>query len=316
VSAGFWENPITVRVPATSANLGPGFDALGLALGLHDEITVSVTAGGLAVEVEGQGADTVARDETHLVVSSMHRAYEAMQISVPGLLVHCQNRIPHARGLGSSSAAIVGGLFAARASVVDGDERLSNDDLLQLATEIEGHPDNVAPCLFGGFTIAWSGDDHTVTRAVSRRVVDGLSAVAFIPPTGVATEAARGLLPESVPHADAVFNLSRSALLVDALLIDDGRPAALRSSQLLDATDDRLHQQQRSSAMPASADLVARLRQAGLPAAISGAGPTVISFTLDDAQQAAATAIAADLDCAFGVIPLPVDLHGAFVTSG
>lgn len=316
MGAGYWDNPITLQVPATSANLGPGFDALGLALALHDEITVSVVGGGLSIEVEGEGAHEVPRDESHLVVRSMHRAYEAMEVAVPGLLVHCQNRIPHARGLGSSSAAIVGGLWAARATVVDGDERLSDVDLLRLATEIEGHPDNVAPCLFGGFTIAWASGEPPCTHAVSRRVVDGLSAVVFVPPTGVATEQARGLLPATVPHSDAVFNLSRSALLVDAFLTADGRSVEERTTQLLDATDDRLHQQQRSAAMPESADLMRALRAAGIPAAISGAGPTVIAFVLDSAHHAAAMAVAAEASGACGVVALGVDPFGAYVTSG
>lgn len=310
VAATFWENPVTVQVPATSANLGPGYDTLGLALSLFDEVSATVITGGLVVQVEGEAADDVPLDETHLVVTTMRRAFAAMDAEPSGLSVHCINRIPHARGLGSSSAAIVAGLWLARALVVDGDERLSNDELLALAAEIEGHPDNVAPCLLGGVTIAWTdatGEAHAVTRTAMEQV----QAIAFIPSTGVATHAARGLLPATVPHGDAAFNVARSALVVDALTAEHN--AGDRAALLLEATDDRLHQAQRASAMPESFALVGRLRADGVAAFISGAGPTVLALVCDVASRDRAHAQApAD----FEVIDLDVAARGVTVIDG
>jgi homoserine kinase len=227
------------------------------------------------------------------------------------LLIHCRNAIPHARGLGSSSAAIVAGLWAARACVVDGDDRLTDDDLLRLATRIEGHPDNVAPCLLGGFTIAWNSPDRGV-RAVAREVAPGLDVAAFIPGEPVSTEAARGLLPASVPHEDAVFNAARTALLVDALLAGSGSPAD-RAARLLDATDDRLHQPQRASVMTASAELVRALRADGVAAFISGAGPTVLALTVAGAGTPALPAV---VPAGFTRLDLAVDPRGVRVVSG
>jgi homoserine kinase len=318
VASAFWENPVTVAVPATSANLGPGFDCLGLALDLVDEVTVQVVGGGLAVEVEGEGAPDLSRDESHLVVSSMRQAFDAMEVSPAGLLVHCRNRIPHARGLGSSSAAIVAGLWAARACVVDGDERMSDADLLDLATRIEGHPDNVAPCLLGGLTLSWTAGG--ATRAVSRPVRD-LRAVAVVPGEAVSTGMVRGLLPEAVPLGDAVFNAARTALLLDLLAGDgdDGRsivPPSDRAALLLEATDDRWHQRQRSSAMPRSFALVEHLRSIGLAAFISGAGPTVLVLVTDDAAASTvARAVATHLPDA-AVTELAFDDRGARVLAG
>lgn len=293
VAVTFWDNPVTAHVPATSANLGPGYDSFGLALDVMDEVSAAVTSGGLAVQVEGEGEGEVSLDESHLVVSTMREAFAAMDAHPAGLSVHCINRIPHARGLGSSSAAIVAGLWLARALVVDGDERLTNDALLALASRIEGHPDNVAPCLLGGFTIAWQDSDG-VAHAVSRPVATGIAAVAFIPATGLNTRTARQLLPASVPHADAAFNVARAALLVEALTMSDAsavrsgdasRAARDRAALLVEATDDRLHQAQRAVAMPESFSLVERLRAAGIPAFISGAGPTVLALTTHPAMS-------------------------------
>ncbi|MGH3454929.1 MAG: homoserine kinase, partial [Nocardioidaceae bacterium] len=194
------DRTIVVRAPATSANLGPGFDALGLALDLHDEIDLSVADAGLTVEVDGEAADAVSRDESHLVVRAIRSAFDAMDAKQPdGLLLRCRNRIPHARGLGSSAAAIVSGIVAARALVVDGSDRLDDRAALRLATDLEGHPDNVAACLLGGLTLAWSGSDGG--RAV--KLTPDVRTVAMIPPEPVSTEVARGLLPESVSHSAA-----------------------------------------------------------------------------------------------------------------
>jgi homoserine kinase len=259
---------IRVQVPATSANLGPGFDALGLALGLYDEIAVRVADEGLSVDVSGEAADEVRRDERHLVVSTMRKTFDALGGQPRGLEVRCLNRIPHGRGLGSSSAAIVGGIVAARALILGGEESMDAAGALELATRIEGHPDNVAACLLGGATIAWMDGD--AARATRFEPVTGLSPVAFVPHTSLNTKKARRLLPEQVPHHDASFNAGRSALLVEAL--------SRRPELLFAATEDKLHQGYRAEAMPRSAALIDALRADGVPAVVSGAGPTVLAF--------------------------------------
>ncbi|MBC3843979.1 homoserine kinase [Streptacidiphilus sp. 4-A2] len=257
-----------VRVPATSANLGPGFDSFGLALGLYDDVVVRVAESGLHVDIAGEGADSLSRDEGHLVVRSMRAAFDRLGGQPRGLEVVCANRIPHGRGLGSSSAAICAGIVAARAITVGGAEQLDDAAVLALASEIEGHPDNVAACLLGGFTIAWTDADQEA-HAVPL-TPDLVVPVVFIPATPVLTEVARGLLPATVPHADAAANVGRAALFVEAV--------TRRPELLFAATEDRLHQDYRSPAMPQSAGLVARLRAQGVAAVISGAGPTVLAL--------------------------------------
>lgn len=259
---------MTVSVPATSANLGPGFDSLGVALDLTDEVTAEVAGSGVVVEVTGEGADEVPRDRQHLVVRTMLRALRELGVAAPrGLRLSCVNRIPHARGLGSSSAAIVAGVLLARALAApdDGDCRAP---ALELAARIEGHPDNVAPCLYGGFTIAWT---EPGARAVRLEPSARVRPVVYIPTVQGLTAHARAALPRRVPYRDAVFNLSRAALLVHALTED---PAMLAS-----ATEDRLHQHYRAPGMPQTAALVETLRGAGVPAVVSGAGPSVLALT-------------------------------------
>ena len=259
-----------VSVPATSANLGPGFDSLGLALSLRDELEAEVLDTGLVVEVSGAGADDVPRDESHLVVRAMRAAFELMGAQPPGLRLACRNVVPHARGLGSSSAAIVAGVVLARGLVAGGSLVADDQTLFRLAARLEGHPDNVAPALFGGFTISGQDDDGdfwTVGSPVDPRV----QAVVFVPPEPVSTAVARGLLPAEVPHADAAADAGRTALLVAALA---GQP-----EHLLRATRDYLHQAYRRPAMPQSLSLVEQLRADGVPALVSGAGPTVLAFT-------------------------------------
>jgi homoserine kinase len=264
---GFVPGPVTVEVPATSANLGPGFDCLGLALELTDTIVGEVVDSGLEVHVEGEGED-LGRDESHLVVRAMRAAFESMGEQPRGLRLTCTNHIPHSRGMGSSSAAIVGGIVLARGLAVDGAARLDDAQALSLANWLEGHPDNVAPALLGGFVI--SGQAGDVVWAQNTPVDDSIFALALVPPYGVKTEVARGLLPDVVPHADAVANTGRAALLVAAL---GGRPGLL-----LRATEDFLHQEQRAPAMPESIALVHELRSRGVPAVVSGAGPTVLAL--------------------------------------
>ena len=266
-----------VSVPATSANLGPGFDSLGLALDLRDELEGELAGSGLVVEVTGAGAGVVPLDEDHLVVRAMRRAFEALGAQPAGLRLICRNTIPHARGLGSSSAAIVGGLVLARA-LVDGEGELDDPALLELAVEMEGHPDNVAAALHGGFVIS-GRDDRGETYAVGAPVDDRVRAALFVPPEPLSTEVARGLLPEQVPHADAAADAGNAALLVAAL--------GSRPDQLWRATRDYLHQDYRRPAMPASLDLVDRLRADGLAAVVSGAGPTVLALVVDGADLSA-----------------------------
>lgn len=264
----FVVGPVRVRVPATSANLGPGYDCLGLALALHDEIEAEVLHDGLQVEVTGPGAEDVPRDGEHLVVQAMDAGFAALGLARPGLRLGCRNVIPHRRGLGSSSAAIVGGLVLARALVTDGTARLEDREVFRLAAEMEGHPDNVAPAVYGGFTISGRQDEEWY--AVAADLDPRVSTVVFVPPEGVSTHRARELLPSAVPHADAAVNSGRAALLVAALA---GRPELLPL-----ATRDLLHQDYRCPAMPATHQLVARLRAEGYAAVVSGAGPTVLCF--------------------------------------
>lgn len=263
----FHTGSVTVRAPATCANLGPGFDSFGLAVGRYDVVRAAVTATGVAVEVTGEGADVVARDESHLVVRSMRATFDAFGVAQPGLRLSCVNQVPHARGLGSSAAAIVAGIRSAEALTFGA--TLDEGAALTLAASLEGHPDNVAACLLGGFTVAWTAAGRT--RAVALDVHPDVSPVVFVPPTSLATQASRDLLPEQVSHLDARVNAGRAGLLVAAL--------TRRPEELLAATEDRLHQPFRRAAMPASAALMDRLRGAGVAAVISGAGPAVLALT-------------------------------------
>jgi homoserine kinase len=265
----FVAGQVRVDVPATSANLGPGFDALGLALELRDELTASVTGSGLYVEVQGEGAGSLAVDDSHLVVRAMRTTFAALRVPMPGLHLVCRNAVPQARGLGSSSAAIVGGVHLARALVAGGSEQLSDLEAFRLAARLEGHPDNVAAACLGGLTVSGHTDDEFfATRA---DVSASLHAVVFVPPTPLSTAVARGLLPDAVPHADAAANAGRAALLMTALA---GQP-----SFLLAATEDLLHQPYRRPAMPDSFLLIDSLREAGHAAVVSGAGPAVLVLT-------------------------------------
>jgi homoserine kinase len=307
------EGPVRVRVPATSANLGPGFDTLGLALGLHDVVEARVTGSGLDIEVSGEGMEDLADlGEKHLIARAMRVAFDDLNLAPPpGLALRCVNRIPHGRGLGSSAAAIVAGVLAARALA---GASVAPEDVLPLASVLEGHPDNVAPCLFGGLTIAWfvtGAAGLPEARAIKLDPLPEVLPVAFIAPAPVSTKVARGLLPAAVPHADAARNAGRAALLIAALT---ARPDAL-----LEGTEDKLHQDYRAPAMPHTHDLVARLRAAGVPAVVSGAGPSVLAFltespTQDEVKRLDSIAVETGID--WHISPLAVERQGASVTPG
>ncbi|GAA5032336.1 homoserine kinase [Actinopolymorpha pittospori] len=324
----FRPEPVRVRVPATSANLGPGFDALGLALGLYDEVEVAVAPEGLRISVHGHGAGEVPEDDSHLVVRALRTTLERVGGQPPGLTLTCTNRIPHGRGMGSSAAAIVAGVVAARALVPESADHLDEAEMLALATKLEGHPDNVAACLRGGLTVAWT-DAQAIAHAV-RLEPAPFDPVLFVPETPVSTHAARGLLPALVPHGDAALNAGRAALLVAALTSMASREGDRASQEgdrvpgngsgaggvdidlLMAATEDRLHQSYRVPAMPGSAALVADLRAHGHPAVVSGAGPTVLAF----AHAGQGEELRTHAPEGYVVHLLPLDRSGARVLIG
>lgn len=307
--------PVVVRAPASSANLGPGFDSLGLALALHDVAVAQVTSGGLDIEVSGEGSDTAGLGEAHLVVRAMRAAFDRLGGQPPGITLRSRNAIPHGRGLGSSAAAIVTGVLAARGLVRGGADLLPDGDVLTLAAALEGHPDNVAACLAGSLTIAWTsgpadGERNTAAtpsaaHLVRLTVLEQIRPVLCVPDQVLATATARGALPSTVPLQDAAANIARSALLVAALT---QTPAVL-----LDATVDYLHQRYRAAVLPQTADLLGRLRAAGVPAVLSGAGPSVLAFTVAGADPGPdlVDSIAAEMGTVWRISPLDVDLHGA-----
>ena len=266
----------TAVVSASSANLGPGFDSLGLALQLCDEIVVETTDSGLVVIVEGEGAGQVPLGPEHLVVRAIQRGLQAANVSVAGLVVRCRNDIPHSRGLGSSAAAVVSGLAAVNGLVAQVNSTLlSETELVQLASEFEGHPDNAAAAVLGGAVVSWV--DRSTVRpaygAVQLNLHPDVHLFAAIPEERSSTAETRVLLPAQVSHEDARFNLSRSALLVVAL--------TQRPDLLMAATEDVLHQPQRAPAMPASAEYLRLLRRHNVAATLSGAGPSLIALSTE-----------------------------------
>jgi homoserine kinase len=327
VSGSRWrDKPVVVRAPASSANLGPGFDAFGLALSLHDVAVARVTGGGLDIEVSGEGGETAAVGEAHLVVQAMRAAFDVLGGQPPGLSLRSLNAIPHSRGLGSSAAAIVTGILAARGLAREGADLLPDDAVLALAARLEGHPDNVAACLHGGLTISWTPlpagpgpdtDPDPVSlvdgpapgpppspRMVRLPVLAEIEPVVFVAEESLATQTARGALPAAVPHRDAAANAARSALLVAALTrVPD---------VLFDATQDFLHQPYRAPVMPRTADLLRRLRAAGVAAVVSGAGPSVLAFTVaGQPSPDLVDSIAAETGIGWRISPLAIDRQGA-----
>lgn len=265
----------TAVVAASSANLGPGFDSLGLALSLYDEIIVETTESGLQLEVEGEGAGRVPLDSTHLVVRAIEAGLAATGHRAAGLIVRCRNEIPHSRGLGSSAAAVVGGLAVVNGLVVQvGSDPMSTEQLIQLSSEFEGHPDNAAAAVLGGAVVSWTeadDDGRPHYRAAPLRIHPDIRLFPAVPQQRSSTAETRAVLPEQVSHFDARFNLSRAALLVVAL--------SERPDLLMSATQDVLHQPQRAAAMPASAEYLQLLRRYGVAAVLSGAGPTVLGLS-------------------------------------
>ena len=260
---------VVVEAPATSANLGPGFDCFGLALDWRERVELEVTGSGVSVQVTGEGGDVLPRDETHLVVRCVTEGLADLGVLAPGLALRSHNTVPHGRGLGSSSAAIVAGFVAARALAGLAEDR---DWVLRHANRVEGHPDNVAAAIHGGFVMAYGHGEQVAV--VAGRLHPDLRAAVAVPATSLETRAARRLLPATVPHADAAADAGRAALLVHAIGTEPG---------LLHAgTEDWLHQRYRASAMPETYALVVRLRAAGFAAAVSGAGPTVIVLGTED----------------------------------
>ncbi|RFU19728.1 homoserine kinase [Geodermatophilus marinus] len=302
-------SPVRVRVPATSANLGPAFDCAGLALACHDVVEFAVTAGGLEVAMTGEGEHALPADESHLVVRAFRAACDVLGWHPPGLRVAADNGIPQGRGMGSSAAAVVAGVVGAT-ELCPHAER-DDDAVLRLVTELEGHPDNVAPCLLGGATLSWT--TPAGPRAVRLPVHPDVVPVVLVPGATLSTHVARGLLPELVPHGDAAFNAARSALLAHAL--------TAAPDLLLDATEDRLHQAQRAAAMPGTAELLGRLRAAGHAAVVSGAGPSVLVLVRRGPGEAAdhpsgVRDVAGLTPSGWSVRVLPVDGRGACVVGG
>ncbi|MCF2588351.1 homoserine kinase [Brevibacterium sp. UCMA 11752] len=265
---------IQIEVPATSANLGPGYDAFGLALGIFDTLTLTIHDEAVdpsaCVSVTGESAETLPTDRSHLIMRVIVDVLHAEYPDAPAdlgerLSLDCVNRIPHSRGLGSSAAAIVGAIaLAGEIGAYAGGDKLSRQRVLELASELEGHPDNAAPAVFGGLTIAlpdparsWQVPSNTLAEVT-----------VLVPEVRLDTEIARSVIPVSVEHEVAAENSARAALLIHGFVTD--------ASVLLEATDDRLHQEFRREAYPESMVIVDGLRDEGLPAVISGAGPTVL----------------------------------------
>jgi homoserine kinase len=336
---------VRVRVPATSANLGPGFDALGLALTLYDEVDAWIRPSGLSIEICGEGADLAESGEEHLVLQAMRAAFAVIGDQPPGIGLRCVNQIPHGRGLGSSAAAIVAGILAARALAgaggaagaagAAGDGAASphaisgqatgawpDDAVFRLATSIEGHPDNVAACLGGGLTIAWTASGHP--HMMRLEPLASIKPVICVAPAPVRTELARRLLPDMVTHKDAAANAGRSALLVAALTqlpatASPGAGPPDGAGALFDATQDWLHQDYRSAAMPETDGLVRRLRGAGIPAVVSGAGPSVLALLVGRERSDyrhhldSLGSIVRETGIAWRISSLDVERHGARV---
>ncbi|MFM6941132.1 MAG: homoserine kinase [Candidatus Planktophila sp.] len=300
----FKAKPMQVQVPASSANLGPGFDAFGLALAMHDRYVAQILDDAvLDIDVTGEGADEVPRTDKNLLVKAMYKGFDFLGGRPKGLAIRALNVNPHGRGLGSSASAIIGGLVLARALVLNGEDHMNDIALLSLATDMEGHPDNVSAALFGGATISWFDIEKHKSSAhcVHLNVDPRIQAMAYIPSKALATSKARKMLPDSIPFADAVQNSRNASLMSHAL--------TLRPDLLFTATEDFLHQSYRAEAMPESFALVEKLRGAGVAAFISGAGPTVLALHTADQREVEELKLAGGK--AFEATPLEIASRGA-----
>lgn len=297
---------VTVTVPASSANLGPGFDTLGLALSLYDTVEVEVADHGLEVEVFGEGQGELSLDGSHLVVKAIRAGLKAADVQVPGLRVVCHNNIPQSRGLGSSAAAAVAGVAAA-----NGLAGFPLDDarVVQLSSAFEGHPDNAAASVLGNAVVSWTeipvdGRTEPQFKAVTISVDNRIKATALVPDFHASTEAVRRVLPSDVTHLDARFNVSRCAVMTVAL--------QHHPELLWEGTRDRLHQPYRADVLPVTAEWVNRLRNRGYAAYLSGAGPTIMVLhtepvdeaVLNDAREAGLHVLSLDVA---GAVSVKVD---------
>lgn len=266
-----------IKVPATSANLGPGFDCAGLAVALYDELEIHTTEAGFSATVEGEGHNYLPTDARHLIIAQIRMRLEQLGWHLPGLKLKATNRIPHSRGLGSSAAAHIAAAMAVQA-LLPNDAGITRADILQWASEAEGHPDNVAPAIYGGLTFSWkeaSANDDAY-RAITLDPHADITPVVAIPSKPLSTAAARTLLPATVPHTEAVANAARAALLAPAMTIDPQLVFA--------ATEDWLHQQYRQPSMPETLEHITAMRSIGHAAVVSGAGPTLCVFATSNAE--------------------------------
>lgn len=297
----FVTHAVRIVVPASSANLGPGFDAMGLALGIHDEITAMITDDqGLRIDVEGEGAGEVPTDERHLVAKAMNLGFETMNKIPAGYVIKCRNAIPHGRGLGSSAAAIIGGLAMARELVVGGNQLLPDSELLNVALAMEGHPDNLSASLFGGFTVSWL-ESASEAGSVSIQLHPNVVPVVAVPPHALATTTARGVLDDHVRRSDATHNVARAGLLVHAM--------SANPEYLFPATADALHQNARAHIYPETTELISVLRAQKIAAVASGAGPAVLML-LDKSHPSQAEVVANLLPPDWTSLVVPVDQGG------
>ncbi len=264
---------VKVRVPATSANLGPGFDSMGLALGLYNYVTAEETDAGLVIDILDDSKKFLATDESNLVYRSMKAVFDKVGYTCKGLHLTLENNIKVTRGLGSSSAGIVSGLLAANEMT---GRQLSMDTLLYMATEIEGHADNVTPALLGGFTVTVK--NYNRIQYVRSDIRDDLRFAALIPDFFLQTKKSRGILPHSVSMRDAVYNTGHSALLATSIMT--GKYENIRT-----AVGDKLHQRYRKRLIPKMDDLFKTCyANDALGVYLSGAGPTIIAIVHRDNQ--------------------------------
>ncbi|WP_022871279.1 homoserine kinase [Yaniella halotolerans] len=299
-----------IKVPATSANLGPGFDSAGIAFGLYDELEICTTEAGFTAEIEGEGQNYLPTDARHLIIAQIRMRLDNLGWHLPGLKLKAINRIPHSRGLGSSAAAHMAAAMAVKA-LLPPDAEISNNDLLQWASEAEGHPDNVAPAVYGGLTFSWKQDEASEEsyQAIRMDPHPDITPVVAIPAKPLSTAAARTLLPATVPYTEAVANAARAALLAPAMT---GDPKLLFA-----ATEDWLHQRYRQPSMPETLEHITALRAHGHAAVVSGAGPTLCVFAAgSDETQSVVQQLeqrAAKSLQHWDVRILPVDTEGATI---